>query len=233
VSLRRRRSSRARARATAPPARDNDASSFSPILQDFIGRVPGAIGAVLVDRDGEAVDYAGRVDTYDLKLSGAHWQIVLKETCALTDRSGLGVPRALAIRGERRSFIVHALPDDYALVLLLGRRAGFTAAARAFAVCERSLAVEAGWRILVRSPTWFAANVAEGRTGRPMRLREGGHELGVEVLGRLAGLAPRERGWRVRLEQGAELTLVREPGGHWYSDEPIGAFSAKPRGASR
>ena len=130
VSLRRRRSSRARARATAPPARDNDASSFSPILQDFIGRVPGAHWRrTRRSRWGSRRLRGARRHRTTSSSPGAHWQIVLKETCALTDRSGLGVPRALAVRGERRSFIVHALPDDYALVLapwsprrLYGRR---------------------------------------------------------------------------------------------------------------
>jgi hypothetical protein len=46
----------------------------------------------------------------------------------------------------------------------------------------------------------------------------------LEILGSLAGgLAKRERGWRVRVDSGVEATLVREPGGAWYADEPISA----------
>jgi hypothetical protein len=217
-----------RAQPAGSPPRDNEASSFAPILRDFISRVPGGVGAVLVDVDGEAVDYAGRVDTYDLKLAGAHWQIVLRELVDISGRFSLGMSRALAVRAERRSFLVHALPDGYALVLLLGRRAGFTAAARAFAVCERALATEAGWPIAGHSGRWFALHVIATRAGRPSRIREGTAEQRVEALGRLAGLAPREAGWRVRLEQGAELTLVREPGGHWYADEPVAPLFTPP-----
>ena len=229
MSVGRRRGSRTRAQAVASAGRENDASPFTPILFDFIARVPGAIGAVLVDRDGEAVNYAGRVDAYDVKLAGAHWQIVLQETGALSARRSLGVPRVLAVRGERRSFIAHALPDGYALVLLLGRRAGFTAAARAFAVCERALANEAGWGAPARSASWFAAQVVEGRTGRPTRILANSQEHAVEVVGRITGLASREAGWRVRLEQGAELTLIREPGGHWYADEQVAQLLTNPR----
>ena len=225
MSTRSRRRSRSR---TAPThSRDNEASSFSPILMDFVARVPGAAGAVLVDVDGEAVDYAGRGNPFDLKLAGAHWQIVLREVLAVAELRGLGAPRALAVRGERRSFIIHALPDGYALVLLLSRRAGFAAATRAFEVCERALAIEAGWPILGRS-TWFALQVVANRAGRPMRVRDGDAEHKVEIVGRLAGLGPREEGWRARLPQGAELTLVREPGGHWYADEPVGALFPPP-----
>jgi hypothetical protein len=214
---------RSRARAAPAHSRDNEASSFTPILFDFMARVPGAVGVVLVDIDGEAVDYAGRRDPFDLKLAGAHWQIVLRDLLALTALRQLGTPQALLVRGERRSFIVHALPDGYALVLLLGRRAGFTAATRAFEVCERALATEAGWPVVGRS-RWFALHVVANRSGRPTRVRDGEAEYKVEIVGRVAGLARREEGWRVRLQQGPELTLVREPGAHWYADEPLAAL---------
>ena len=54
------------------------------------------------------------------------------------------------------------------------------------------------------------------------------------MLGRLAPLGPRERGWRVRLENGAEVTLVREPGGHWYADEALESlFTPTPAMSAR
>src|SRR5439155_10005257 len=108
-----------------------------------------------------------------------------------------------------RSVIARVLPEDYALVLLLSRRAGFTYAVRAFSVCERALAREAGWRLRTRS-AWFPHDVVATRAGRPSRLRAGAREHAVEILGQIARAneAPRERGWRVRLEYGAEFTLV-------------------------
>jgi hypothetical protein len=133
----------------------------------------------------------------------------------------LGTPGHLVVRGVARSFVVHPLPDGYVLVLVLGRRAGFTAATRAFAVCIRALAVEAGWRTSVTVAAWFAVQVEPNRAGAPVRLRYGKLRKELEILGRLAPLGPRERGWRVRLENGAEVTLVREPGSHWYADEAI------------
>ena len=102
--------SRPRAGATAGPARDTEASPFSGILSDLVARVPGAFGAVMVDGDGEAVDYTGRVEPYDLKLAGAHWQIVLREFRALGTTLPIGTPRGLMVRGARKSFIAHALP---------------------------------------------------------------------------------------------------------------------------
>jgi predicted regulator of Ras-like GTPase activity (Roadblock/LC7/MglB family) len=205
----------------APAPRDTDASAFARILAELVARIPGAQGAVLVDGEGEAVDYAGRLDPFDLKLAGAHWQLILSDLRGRLELPVLGKPRSVVVRGVSRSFIVHPLPDGYVLVLVLGRRAGFTAGTRAFAVCTRALALEAGWSGSIAIAAWFSVEVESKRAGAPARLRHGSLRKELEILGRLAPLGPRERGWRVRLENGAEVTLVREPGNHWYADEAL------------
>ena len=55
---------------------------------------------------------------------------------------------------------------------------------------------------------------------RPVSVGAGPRARAVEVLGAVAsGVDARERGWRVRLPTGLEVTLVREPGGAWYADD--------------
>ena len=49
----------------------------------------------------------------------------------------------------------------------------------------------------------------------------------VEVLGSLVLADARERGFRVRLDTGVEVTVVREAGGRWYADEAIPTASAR------
>lgn len=219
-----------RGRRKPPVARDTDASPFAAILVDLIGRVPGSLGAVLVDAEGESVDYAGGLDPFDLKLAAAHWQIVLTDIRGTAVGHASGPPNALVVRSEKRSFIVHELPEGYTLVLVLSRRAGFTQATRAFAVCERALVSEAGWRLPRRIPAWFALDVQSTRAGRPARITYGARHQTVEVLGRLAARGSGDVGWRVRLENGAEATLIREPGQHWYSEEPPEKlFPPRPR----
>ena len=209
-----------------------DASCFAVILEDLVARIPGAFAAVLVDLEGEAVDYTGQVDPFELKLAAAHWQIVLAELTGAIARQGLGLPRSLVVRGARRTFVVHALPEGYALVVLLGRRAGFAAVHRAFSICERALAVEARWqlarpRAAHGRPTldWYAVDVKTNRARRPVHIRahgvDGTIEHDIEVLGSVMGLVPRERGFRVRTPGGIEFTLVREPGGLWYADDDV------------
>ena len=48
-------------------------SSFSRTLGDLVRRFPGCYGAVLVDMDGEAVDYAGREEPFELRMAAAHF----------------------------------------------------------------------------------------------------------------------------------------------------------------
>jgi hypothetical protein len=115
--------------------------------------------------------------------------------------------------------------------VLLRRRAGFSDASRAFHACTRLLCREAGWP---EDPelVWFPVAVDCDRRRRPRTVRWTDAELlassapkaartyALDVLGAVMGLTPRkEAGFRVRLESGAEVTLVREAGGFWYADE--------------
>lgn len=209
-----------------PPVRDMDATTFAKILSDLILRLPGAYACALVDLGGETVDYAGLADPFDVKVAAAHMRIVLND---LEEYGALGRPRWVVLRGARRSFVARRLPDGYGLVVLLRRRAGFTASARAFAACERALSAEAGWSHVDEGPPWFPVRVEVDRRGRPVRV--GTPPQKVEVFGAVMGLPLRERGFRVRTAGGSELTVVREPGNSWYADEDLAALE-DPRKAA-
>jgi len=200
--------------------RDADATAFTAILDALLERIPGAYAAALVDSQGETVDYSGRGDPFDLKVAAAHLQLVLQSI----DRMGgpYAEPRWVVVRGAKKSLAVSALPDGYALCLLLRPRAAFTISTRALKACFRSLAVEAGWSELetkkdgLKPRSWFPVTVETDRRGRPIRI---GNVM-VEVIGMVMGLSVRERGFRVRTLEGSELTLVREARQRWYADEP-------------
>jgi len=202
-----------------PPVRDTDATAFQKILADLIIRLPGAYACALVDLGGETVDYAGLADPFDVKVAAAHMRIVLND---LEEYGALGRPRSVVLRGARRSFIARRLPDGYALVVLLRRRAGFTASARAFGACERALSIEANWSHVEDGPAWFPINVEWDRRGRPTRI--GLPAVAVDVFGSVMGLPRNERGFRLRTAGGTELTVVREAGNRWYADEDLTAL---------
>jgi len=215
------------ARRAASP-REQHESAFTAILVGLVRRVPGARAAALVDFDGETVDYAGSLDPFTLKLAAAHWRIVLQQMTA----SGGPDVRWLWARARTSSYLVSALPDGYALTLVLGRGAGFGGWRRAIASCARDLGEEAGWSWHgAPPPPWFPVDVLTDAKRRPLALRCGEGHRPVEVLGAVAGgLGRRERGWRVRFD-GIEATLVREPGGVWYADEPPDSRTAAGAGS--
>ena len=199
--------------------RDMDVTAFAQILTDLLGRLPGAFACALVDLGGETVDYAGVGEPFDMKVAAAHVRIVLND---LEEYRSLGDPRWIVIRGAKRSVVGRRLPEGYALVVLLRRRAGFTSSERAYAVCERALAEEAGWTVKASRQAWFPLEVEVDRRGRPTVV--GTPPVRVEVLGAVMGLAGREKGFRVRLATGSELTVVRESGRVWYADEDLDAL---------
>ena len=209
-------------RAIGPVApRDTDATPFAAILSDLLARVVGSYAAALVDSEGETVDYAGLGDPFDVRVAAAHLQLILQH---VTRFGELGEPRWVVVRGARKSVAVAALPNGYAVALVLRPRAAFTISKRALTVCMRAISVEAGWTDAERGRareerSWFAVPVETDRRGRPERIGVG--RVPVEVLGAVMGLSVRERGYRVRTQEGSELTLVREPHRRWYADEPV------------
>jgi hypothetical protein len=155
-----------------------------------------------------------------MRLAAAHWRIVLDD---VNRQPTFASVRWLALRAGRTSYLIHELPEGYALIVVLARAAGFSGWRRAVAACARALGDEAGWTL--KEAPWFPMQVVADERRRPCSLRpEGptGRPRPIVILGAIAGgLARRERGWRVRFDTGVEATLVREPGGVWYSDEPL------------
>jgi len=204
-------------RAGAP--REQIESRFSVILADLVARVPGARAAALVDHQGETVDYAGQLDAFSVRVAAAHMRIILQE---LAQREGLAhAPTSIAVRTTRGAFAVYALPEGYAVALLLSHKARLTGHTRAVSAITRQLADEVGWPLPDgREPHWCAVEVVSDSLGRPKGLRVKGELEPLDALGRFeSGLGWRQRGWRVRFSSGVEAMLVRERGGFWYADE--------------
>jgi hypothetical protein len=229
--------------------RDQRESAFSAILSELVARVPGARAAALVDRDGETVDYAGRGNPYDLRVAAAHLRIVLDQAGAQPSlagtrsvvlraaRSSLSVhalPDGYALvlslsRGAGFRGLTRAVP---ACTRRLADEAGWKRGASSWypvqvevdarraprilrAIYERpgSAIAKAGKSRLKGAPAALAVSVAP--PGPP-------RSYAVEVLGRFrAALPEHEKAWRVRLDNGVELTLVRESGDRWYADEHV------------
>lgn len=208
-----------------PPThrRAEDETGFTTILRRMLEATPGAIAAALVDVEGETVDYAGAsLDPFDLKVAAAEFRIVLVqiESGPLAEHGG--ALQRLEVRGARRTFVVDALPDGYALLSVLTRSAAVGHAGRAVETAMHDLYIEAGWQAPPELHRWHEVDVKLARDGKPRLLRG---EIGwrpVAVIGTVVGGLHRgETGFRVALQgSGTELTLVRGRDDRWWADLP-------------
>lgn len=207
-----------RAARPEPPARDQETTTFTEILRRLVNEVAGARAAVLVDFEGETVDYAGVIDAFELRVAAAHWQIVLSQLSA----SALGGMRQLTVRNHSRSYVVRRLHAGYAVVIVLHRYAAFAASSRALAEADARLCAEAGWPPSSLS-CWFGIEVETDPNDpeHPVRLRAADVWHEIEVIGCLNDPPPRAQGFRVRLECGAEVMILRERTGQWFADEHL------------
>ena len=173
----------------------------------------GAHAAALVDHEGEAVDYTGRLEPFDIKVAAAHLQILLAQAERTPTFAGV---RSLVVRAARRSFLVAALAQGYALVVVLARHAGNRSAARALEVAFHAIASEAGWQVPPAS--CVRVGVTTDARGRPTTVWLEGAPEPAEILGTVGGRSRRPAAFRVRLGSGAEITVVREAPGAWFAD---------------
>jgi hypothetical protein len=224
--------------STPPEGRDQDPTTFAEILQELLWHEPRATAAVLIDAEGETVDYASALSSYYTKVAAANLRVVLDDIAGALGKIAHGEALTHAVILARdRSFYVRPLADDYALVLILTRRA-FAVSIRAITLATCRLAKEAGWPApLEETLPWHPAEVEATRADRfrPQQMKTGDAWEPVEVVGsivRRAGevgpLSERgEKAYRCRLQSGAEITLVREPTGVWFVDQPSRGLSSR------
>lgn len=208
-------------RRPIPAPRDQSATPFGVSLGRFCDATR-ALGAALVDPQGETVDYAGRLDPYDIRVAAAEWRLVL-DLVLVRRALRLAQTREMLVRADRASFAAVPLGEGYALIARLPARC-FAVSPRALTEAVRDLCREGG----ITVPTaWLDARwsrvqvrVVSGALRRPLEIWHGDRWCRLEILGRYVpeALGHREVGYRARLEAGSDLTLVREPPGVWYAD---------------
>ena len=203
-------------------ARDQAVTPFSSTLMRFCEGT-AALGAALVDSQGETVDYAGALEPFDIKVAAAEWRLVLDVT--LRTRSfGWSETNQLVVRGQRHSFVVVPLSEGYALVAQLERHA-FDVSNRAVAEAVRELSREAGLEMpsCWECERWARVEVmpCTNDPRRPQALWRDGRWQWLEILGRFSAgdLPERETGYRAQLEDGGDITIIRERLGVWYASD--------------
>ena len=96
---------------------------FKTLLTKLVEAVPGASGAILADWEGESVEQHSFGDPYDMKVTAAHWGILLTLLKGLPEQHSTGPVREAVISTDQQHVIVGALGDEYALVMTMNPNA--------------------------------------------------------------------------------------------------------------
>ena len=117
---------------------------FKSLLGRLVDGVPGARGAILVDWEGEAVDYVARMDDYDLRILGAHNGLILDRLRAAVDRlEGAGLEEIVITTSASQTLVMPVSPE-YFVVLTLGRSDALGRARFELRRCAGQLSREVG-----------------------------------------------------------------------------------------
>lgn len=97
---------------------------FKAILRELVESTPGASGAILTDWEGEAVEWhTVSGDEFDLKILGAHQNIILNRLREIQQENPLQNLREAVITTDLQRIVIGAVGKDYSLVMTLERRA--------------------------------------------------------------------------------------------------------------
>jgi predicted regulator of Ras-like GTPase activity (Roadblock/LC7/MglB family) len=112
-------------------------SAFGDILEQMVRSVPGAVGAIFADWEGEAVDQFAHIPPLEIQLVGAHWGVVFNAAASFSEKVGGGTVEELWVEGESALVFVRRVTEKYYVVLATRRSAHLGTARRAL---ERSAA---------------------------------------------------------------------------------------------
>jgi predicted regulator of Ras-like GTPase activity (Roadblock/LC7/MglB family) len=94
---------------------------FKSLLIKLVEGVPGANGAILADWEGEAVEQHCQGDPFQMKVTAAHWGILLSRLKGLQEQYATGPVLQGVITTDEQHVILGAVGDDYTLVLTMSR----------------------------------------------------------------------------------------------------------------
>jgi len=115
---------------------------FKSLLNRLLEDVPGALGAIIIDWEGEAVDHVARMEDYDIRVFGAHQGVILSLLREAMERVDCGILEELLIRTGENKTLIASLTAEYFLVLTLGPQSLATRAAFRMRRCVDELRPE-------------------------------------------------------------------------------------------
>ncbi|MEI7815799.1 MAG: roadblock/LC7 domain-containing protein [Desulfuromonadales bacterium] len=95
--------------------------SFEVILQSLVDQVPQAVGAILVDWEGEAVMEHCHCDPYDIRFLAAHQGIILARLKEMQSAAQIGEVEDVVVTSSKGHLIIGCIDQDYSLVMNVER----------------------------------------------------------------------------------------------------------------
>jgi predicted regulator of Ras-like GTPase activity (Roadblock/LC7/MglB family) len=95
--------------------------SFEVILQNLVDHVPNAVGAILVDWEGEAVMEHCHCDPYDIRFIAAHKGIILVRLKEMQSSADIGEVEDVVVTSGKGHLIIGCIDKDYSLVMNVER----------------------------------------------------------------------------------------------------------------
>jgi hypothetical protein len=95
---------------------------FKKALDSIVDAAGGGVGAILVDDEGESIDYVTRGDSYEIRLAGAHHGIVLNLLNDIQKRIGSGETiEEICVRSDLLTYTIAPLEEGLFVVLVQDR----------------------------------------------------------------------------------------------------------------
>lgn len=94
---------------------------FQAILKELVETVPHAVGAILVDWEGEAVQEYCHCDPYDIRFVAAHKGIILSRLRETNGESQGGAIEDVVVSAAKQHLLIGAIDKDYSLVFQVER----------------------------------------------------------------------------------------------------------------
>ena len=120
--------------------------AFQSILRQLLQSIPGAMGALFLDREGEAVElWAERpfdIGADGLRAIGAYQGIFLGDIRRICGRLGIGTLHQLSIEFEHAKVLSCDLKEGYYLVLVVDQTTNEGIAWRKLRACRERLIEE-------------------------------------------------------------------------------------------
>ncbi len=95
--------------------------ALETILKNLVDRVPQAVGAILVDWEGEAVMEFCHCEPYDLRFMAAHKGIILARLKEMQCAAQIGDVEDVVVTSSNGHLLIGCINEDYSLVMNVGR----------------------------------------------------------------------------------------------------------------